>query len=78
MEGCFRLMEIISPCTSRFGSNNDFANAGEMLKWQKENYILKSEVEKTAENGIILLKGKIIYGEFSDLEEYLRLKRRIE
>lgn len=78
MEGCFRVMEIVSPCTSRFGSNNDFLNAGEMLKWQKANYILKSEVEKTEEDNYGLLKDKIIYGEFADLEEYLRLKRRTE
>lgn len=75
-EGYFRLMEIISPCTSRFGSHNDFLNVAEMLKWQKENYVLKSEAEKIEEDNI--LKGKIIYGEFTDPIEYLLLKRRTE
>ncbi len=76
MEGHFRLMEIVSQCTSRYGCYNDFFNAAEMLKWQKENYVLKSKVEKI--NEADALKGKIIYGEFTDLEEYLCLKRRTE
>lgn len=71
-EGCFRLMEIISPCPTRFGTKNDFTSSASMLQWQKEKYISKVAAEKSENKNI---KGKIIFGDFFDLEEYLRLTR---
>ncbi len=72
-EGCFRLMEIISPCPTRFGTKNDFLDSASMLLWQKQKYIPKSLAEKSEPQNI---KGKIIFGDFSNLEEYLKLKKK--
>ncbi|MGB9740960.1 MAG: thiamine pyrophosphate-dependent enzyme [Candidatus Bathyarchaeia archaeon] len=57
----FRFVEAVSQCPTAFGRRAGFKDAGQMLKWFKENAIPINEAEKLSEEE---LSGKIIVGEF--------------
>ena len=60
MQG-FRYVEAVSQCPTAFGRRVGFKDAGEMLKWFKENAITIDQAESLNEED---LTGKIIVGEF--------------
>jgi 2-oxoglutarate ferredoxin oxidoreductase subunit beta len=57
----FRFVEVVSQCPTAFGRRAGFKDAGEMLKWFKQNQIPLVEAERLSEEQLI---GKIIVGEF--------------
>ena len=57
----FRFIEAVSQCPTAFGRRVGFKDAGEMLKWFKENAIPIHQAEKMTEEA---LRGKIVVGEF--------------
>lgn len=57
----FRFIEAVSQCPTAFGRRVGFKDAGEMLKWFKENAIPIRQAEKMTEEA---LGGKIVVGEF--------------
>jgi 2-oxoglutarate ferredoxin oxidoreductase subunit beta len=57
----FRFIEATSQCQTAYGRRAGFKNAGEMLKWFKENAIPIEQAEKMDEES---LAGKIVVGEF--------------
>ena len=57
----FRFIEATSQCQTAYGRRAGFKNAGEMLKWFKENAIPIEQAEKRDEES---LTGKIVVGEF--------------
>jgi len=57
----FRFIEAVSQCPTAFGRRAGFKDAGEMLKWFKENAITIKQAESFKEEG---LTGKIVVGEF--------------
>ena len=57
----FRFIEATSQCQTAYGRRAGFKNAGEMLKWFKENAIPIEQAEKMDEES---LTGKIVVGEF--------------
>jgi 2-oxoglutarate ferredoxin oxidoreductase subunit beta len=57
----FRFIEAVSQCLTAFGKRVGFNNAGEMLKWFKENTVPIKQAESLREEDLI---GKIIIGEF--------------
>jgi len=57
----FRYIEAVSQCPTAFGRRVGFKDAGEMLKWFKENTITIKQAESLNEED---LTGKIIVGEF--------------
>jgi 2-oxoglutarate ferredoxin oxidoreductase subunit beta len=70
LEGCikraltlqgFRYIEAVSQCPTAFGKRAGFKDAGEMLKWFKENAITIKQAESLREED---LTGKIVVGEF--------------
>jgi 2-oxoglutarate ferredoxin oxidoreductase subunit beta len=60
MQG-FRFVEAISQCPTAFGRRVGFKDAGEMLKWFKENAITVKQAENLKEEDVT---GKIVVGEF--------------
>lgn len=61
----FRFIEVVSQCPTAFGRRVGFKDAGEMLKWFKENAIPIKTAEKMREEE---LTTKIIVGEFVQRE----------
>lgn len=61
----FRFIEVVSQCPTAFGRRAGFTDAGEMLKWFKENAIPIQTAEKMSEEE---LTTKIIVGEFIQRE----------
>ena len=57
----FRYIEAVSQCPTAFGRRVGFKDAGEMLKWFKENAITIKQAEKLSEED---LAEKIVVGEF--------------
>jgi len=57
----FRYIEAVSQCPTAFGRRVGFKDAGEMLKWFKENAVTIKQAEKLHEED---LTGKIVVGEF--------------
>ena len=57
----FRFIEAVSQCPTAFGRRVGFKDAGEMLKWFKENTVPIKQAEGLCEED---LTGKIIVGEF--------------
>ncbi len=66
----FRFMEIVSQCPRQFGQRNEMFSASAMLNWQREHYISKEKVRNMTKEE---LEGKIVFGEFQSLKEYLDL-----
>jgi len=60
MQG-FRFIEVVSQCPTAFGRRAGFRNAGEMLKWFRENAISIKQAERVPEEE---LAQKIVVGEF--------------
>lgn len=60
MQG-FRFIEVVSQCPTAFGRRAGFMNAGEMLKWFRENAISIKQAGRVPEEE---LAQKIIVGEF--------------
>jgi 2-oxoglutarate ferredoxin oxidoreductase subunit beta len=58
----FRFIEVVSQCPTAFGRRAGFENAGEMLKWFKENATPIQTAQKMSEES---LRGKIVVGEFA-------------
>jgi 2-oxoglutarate ferredoxin oxidoreductase subunit beta len=58
----FRLIEVVSQCPTAFGRRAGFKDAGEMLKWFKENSIHIEQAQKMTENELV---SKIVVGEFA-------------
>jgi len=58
----FRFIEVVSQCPTAFGRRAGFKNAGEMLKWFKENATPIQTAQKMSEES---LRGKIVVGEFA-------------
>jgi len=57
----FRFIEAVSQCPTAFGRRVGFKDAGEMLKWFKENAVPIEEAERLSEDD---LAGRIVVGEF--------------
>jgi 2-oxoglutarate ferredoxin oxidoreductase subunit beta len=57
----FRFIEVMSQCPTAFGRRAGFKDAGEMLKWFKENTVPIEQAEKMGEDK---LTSKIVVGEF--------------
>lgn len=57
----FRFIEVVSQCPTAYGRRAGFKDAGEMLKWFKENAITVEQAKKLSEREI---EGKIVVGEF--------------
>jgi 2-oxoglutarate ferredoxin oxidoreductase subunit beta len=57
----FRFIETVSQCPTAFGRRAGFKDAGEMMKWFKENAITVKQAEGLSEEA---LTGKIVVGEF--------------
>jgi 2-oxoglutarate ferredoxin oxidoreductase subunit beta len=62
----FRFIEVVSQCPTAFGRRVGFKDAGEMLKWFKENQLSLSQAGKMTEEE---LAGKIVVGEFIQREQ---------
>lgn len=62
----FRFIEVISQCPTAFGRRVGFKDAGEMLKWFRENQLSLSQAGKMTEEE---LAGKIVVGEFIQREQ---------
>jgi len=58
----FRFIEAVSQCPTAFGRRAGFKNAGEMLKWFKENATPIQTAQKMSEES---LRGKTVVGEFA-------------
>jgi 2-oxoglutarate ferredoxin oxidoreductase subunit beta len=59
----FRFIEVVSQCPTAFGRRAGFKDAGEMLKWFKENAIATEQANKLSEDQ---LESKIVVGEFAE------------
>jgi 2-oxoglutarate ferredoxin oxidoreductase subunit beta len=57
----FRFIEAVSQCPTAFGRRVGFRNAGEMIRWFKENTITLEEAKKLSDEE---LAEKIVAGEF--------------
>jgi 2-oxoglutarate ferredoxin oxidoreductase subunit beta len=57
----FRFIEAVSQCPTTFGRRIGLKDAGEMLKWFKENTVPVTQAEGLHEENLV---GKIIIGEF--------------
>jgi len=57
----FRFIEAVSQCPTAYGRRAGFKNAGEMIKWFRENAIPLWQAEKLDEDS---LAQKIVVGEF--------------
>jgi 2-oxoglutarate ferredoxin oxidoreductase subunit beta len=57
----FRFIEAVSQCPTAFGRRAGFRDAGEMLKWFKDNAVPLEQAEKLSEEE---LTRKLVVGEF--------------
>ncbi len=57
----FRFIEVVSQCPTAYGRKAGFADAGEMLKWFKENSLSLKQSERMSKED---LSSKITIGEF--------------
>jgi len=57
----FRFIEVISQCPTAFGRRAGFKDAGEMLKWFKENAVPIEQAEKMSDQEASL---KLVIGEY--------------
>lgn len=57
----FRFIEVISQCPTAFGRRAGFKDAGEMLKWFKENAVPIEQAEKMSDEEA---SQKIVVGEY--------------
>jgi 2-oxoglutarate ferredoxin oxidoreductase subunit beta len=57
----FRFIEVVSQCPTAFGRRAGFKDAGEMLKWFKENTVPLEQAEKMGEDE---LQSRIVIGEY--------------
>jgi 2-oxoglutarate ferredoxin oxidoreductase subunit beta len=57
----FRFIEAVSQCPTAFGRRIGLKDAGEMLKWFRENTIPVEQAESLNEEDLV---GKIIVGDF--------------
>jgi len=57
----FRFIEVVSQCPTAFGRRVGFKNAGEMVKWFRENSITLEQAENLNEED---LATRIVVGEF--------------
>lgn len=58
----FRFIEVVSQCPTAFGRRAGFKDAGEMLRWFKENAITIEQAEKMTDEEA---SAKIVIGEFA-------------
>jgi len=61
MQG-FRFIEVISQCPTAYGRRAGFKDAGEMIRWFKENAVPVEKTERLSEEEI---QGKIVVGKFA-------------
>jgi 2-oxoglutarate ferredoxin oxidoreductase subunit beta len=61
----FRFIEAVSQCPTAFGRRAGFRDAGEMLKWFKDNAVPLERADKLSEEE---LTGKLVVGEFVQRE----------
>jgi 2-oxoglutarate ferredoxin oxidoreductase subunit beta len=61
----FSFIEVISPCVTQFGSKNLLESAPKFIQWTMENCISREEAEELSREE---LEGKIVTGEWSDVE----------
>jgi 2-oxoglutarate ferredoxin oxidoreductase subunit beta len=59
----FRFIEVVSQCPTAFGRRAGFKDAGEMLKWFKENATPIRQAEQMSEEE---LDRRIVVGEFTE------------
>lgn len=59
----FRFIEVVSQCPTAFGRRAGFKDAGEMLKWFKENATPIRQAEQMSEEA---LDRRIVVGEFTE------------
>ena len=64
----FRFMEVVSQCPRQYGLRNEIPTASSMLAWQKRHYVSK-EKARALNSGE--LEGRIVFGDFRSLKEYL-------
>ncbi len=57
----FRFIEAVSQCPTAYGRKAGFRNAGEMIKWFRENAVPAEQAEKLDEDS---LAQRIVVGEF--------------
>ncbi|MEM4703479.1 MAG: thiamine pyrophosphate-dependent enzyme [Candidatus Bathyarchaeia archaeon] len=57
----FRFIEVVSQCPTAYGRRAGFKDAGEMLKWFKENAVPIEQAKDLSEEEI---GGRIVVGEF--------------
>jgi 2-oxoglutarate ferredoxin oxidoreductase subunit beta len=58
----FRFIEVVSQCPTAFGRKAGFKDAGEMVKWFKQNTVPIEQAEKMGEDKLM---SKIVVGEFA-------------
>lgn len=70
----FSAIEVITQCPVYFGRLNQFNTPYQMILWQKENLVFKSQSEKMSAEE---LSGKLVIGEFvnSSKPSYLEKKQ---
>lgn len=59
----FSFIEVISQCPTYFGRKNKMRSAVEMMRYLKEQSVVKARADKMSEDE---LEGKIIVGDFVD------------
>mgnify|MGYP005839854833 CR=1 FL=1 len=59
----FSFIEVISQCPTYFGRKNKMRSAVDMMKWMKEQSVVKRKAEKMSEEEV---EGKLIVGDFAD------------
>ena len=59
----FSFIEVISQCPTYFGRKNKMRSPVDMMKWMKENSVVKRKADTMSEEE---LEGKIIVGDFAD------------
>ncbi len=63
----FRLIEVISQCPTTFGRRNKMPNGLDMLKWFRDNTIVKHNADLRETR--IELNRKIVIGKFIDIKD---------
>jgi len=69
----FSVIEVVTQCPVYYGRLNEMKTPGEMLIWQKLNLV---PIEKAKNMSEEELKGKIIIGEFVNIEKESYLDKR--
>jgi 2-oxoglutarate ferredoxin oxidoreductase subunit beta len=62
----FSLVEIISPCPTYYGRMNNFATGLDMMKYYRQNSVIKNDANLSEVD--IALGGKITIGKFVDID----------